>query len=117
MHTIDLLKEALWLATQCGWQVRHEWLAETRGGACRLGANHLLFVDRSLTSSEQLEQVVQALRGQLLRDPESDPFIANFVRCLNELVLSNELRRSLGLPMISITNVRIEDQLAGAARD
>jgi hypothetical protein len=104
MHTIDLLEEALWLAAQSGWQVRHEWLASSRGGACRLGTKHLLFVDRSLTSAEQLDQVLQALRDQLLRDAQNDPFTAQFLRCINEFVLSHELRRSLGLPISSLSD-------------
>ncbi len=95
MHTIDLLEEALWIANQSGWQVRHEWLAGSAGGACRLGKSHLLFVDRSLTASEQLEQVIEGLRDQLRR--VQDPFTASFLKCLKEFVISNELKRGLGL--------------------
>lgn len=95
MHTIDLLEEALWIANQSGWQVRHEWLAGAAGGACRLGKSHLLFVDRSLTASEQLEQVIEGLRDQLRR--VQDPFTTSFVSCLKEFVISSELKRGLGL--------------------
>lgn len=95
MHTIDLLEEALWIANQSGWQVRHEWLAGSAGGACRLGKAHLLFVDRSLTASEQLDQVIEGLRQQLTR--AHDPFTSRFMSCLREFVISSELRRGLGL--------------------
>ncbi len=95
MHTIDLLEEALWIANQSGWQVRHEWLAGSAGGACRLGQHHLLFVDRSLTAAEQLEQVIDGLRDQLHR--AHDPFTSRFMSCLKEFVISNELKRGLGI--------------------
>lgn len=95
MHTIDLLEEALWIANQGGWQVRHEWLAGSAGGACRLGKAHLLFVDRSLTAAEQLEQVIEGLRDQLRR--AHDPFTTSFLNCLKEFVISQELKRGLGL--------------------
>ncbi len=96
MHTIDLLEESLWLASQSGWQVRHEWLQGMRGGACRLGNKHMLFVDRSLTAAEQLEQVLEGMRDQLQRHDE-DPFTRQFIECLNQFVLSHHLRRALGL--------------------
>ena len=95
MHTIDILEEALQLASASGWEVRHEWLAGSRGGACRLGRNHLLFVDRSLTAEEQLDQVLEGLREQLSRPAEADPFTAHFVECLQACDISNELRRCL----------------------
>ena len=95
MHTIDLLEEALWIAHQSGWQVRHEWLSGSAGGACRLGRSHLLFVDRSLTAAEQLEQVIEGLRDQLHR--AQDPFTSGFLKCLKEFVISSELKRGLGL--------------------
>jgi hypothetical protein len=97
MHTIDILEEALQLADASGWQIRHEWLGGARGGACRLGAQHLLFVDRSLTAEEQLDQVLQGLRQQLGRPADTDPFTAQFIQCLNARDISNELRRCLAL--------------------
>lgn len=95
MHTIDILEEAIQLASSSGWQVRHEWLGGSRGGACRLGVKHLLFIDRSLTAEEQLDQVLQGLRDQLSRSPANDPFTANFIHCLQSRELSRELRRCL----------------------
>jgi len=63
MHTVDLLEQALALATRLGYQVRQEWLSECGGGACEYGGRKWLFVDLSLSSTEQLSQVVEALRN------------------------------------------------------
>lgn len=63
MHSVDVLEEAIRLATDSGFEVRHEWLGEAPGGACRIGTKRVLFVDLSLTANEQLDQVVHALRG------------------------------------------------------
>ena len=62
VHTVDLLEEAIRVATHMGFEVRREWLSGKKGGACRLGQKHLLFVDLSLSAAEQLEQVVGSLR-------------------------------------------------------
>lgn len=62
MHSLDLLEEAIELASQAGIEVRREYLEESAGGACRVGPNWQLFVDLSLPVDEQLTQVVQALR-------------------------------------------------------
>ena len=96
MHTIDLLEEALQLASQSGWQVRHECLGGSRGGACRLAGKHLLFVDRSLTAAEQLEQVLEGLRKYLQAPSSPDPFVARFTQTVSASQLSTELRRCLG---------------------
>lgn len=95
MHTIDLLEEALWLARQAGWEVRQELLDSGRGGVCRLGNKHLLFIDRSLPAAEQLEQVMLGLRWQLTQP--GDAFASGFRTCLEEHAISSELLRSLGL--------------------
>lgn len=97
MHTIDMLEEALHLASVSGWQIRHEWLGGTSGGRCRLGRIHILFVDRSLTAQEQLDQVLQGLRDQLELAVRDDPFTVQFIECLGGVDLSPELRRCLAL--------------------
>lgn len=96
MHTIDILEEALQLAANGGWQVRHEWLGGARAGACRLGAKHMLFVDRSLSAAEQLEQVLDGLRQYLQHPSPSDPFVARFTQTVSGSELSDELKRCLG---------------------
>jgi len=63
MHTVEMLEQALALATRLGYQVRQEWLSESDGGACEYGGRKWLFVNLSLSSTEQLSQVVDALRA------------------------------------------------------
>lgn len=90
MHTIDLLEEALELASECGWKVRQESLGGVGGGACRLGKQQFLFVDRSLTAVEQLDQVLAALRAKLstrlreFEDPDSLGLSPELFRCLTK---------------------------------
>ncbi len=62
MHSVDVLEEAIELAEASGFEVRREFLGESAGGACRIAGKWLLFVDQSLPASEQLLQVVSALR-------------------------------------------------------
>jgi len=63
MHSVDILEDALRLAMNSGVEVRQEWLNEKGGGLCRIGKRRVLFVDLSLTATEQLEQVLSNLRG------------------------------------------------------
>ncbi len=72
MHTIDLLEEALKLATQEGITVRRQWLGETTGGACRIGNQRVLFVNLSLSAEEQLQQAIDGLRGAPLKTQPTD---------------------------------------------
>lgn len=62
VHSVDILEEAIELAQQIGFQVRHEWLDGSSGGTCRIGDFWVLFVDLSLTASEQLDQATSALK-------------------------------------------------------
>ncbi len=62
VHTVDLLEEALAVAQQLGFEVRREWLNGKKSGVCRIGKRYLLFIDLSLTASEQLDQVLEPLR-------------------------------------------------------
>jgi len=105
MHTIDLLEEAVQLAQNWGWQVRYEWLDGARGGACRLGAKHLLFVDRSLTAAEQLSQVIGALRD--CGPDESSLHLAkhHVTSSYTQPDVSADLRKLLGLPDSSALEV------------
>ncbi len=72
MHSVDLLKEVLALAEKSGFEIRHDYLGDSTGGACRIGGKWLLFVDQTLTAPEQLTQVVQALRSSRIVQPNSD---------------------------------------------
>jgi len=61
MRTVELIEEAVALARSAGYQIRQEWL-EGSGGACEIAGRRWLFLDLSLSRSEQLEQLVEALQ-------------------------------------------------------
>ena len=63
VHTVDLLEEAISVAERVGFTVRRQWLTEGVGGACRVGAQRILFVNLAASSAEQLAQVVEAIRS------------------------------------------------------
>ena len=60
MHTVELLEEAIAAARTLGFSIRQEWL-DGAGGACEIAGKRWLFIDLSLTASEQLEQVTEGL--------------------------------------------------------
>lgn len=62
MHTVELLEEATQVAAALGYLVRQEWLSGG-GGTCELKGKKWLFVDLSLTYTEQLDQVLAAIRA------------------------------------------------------
>ena len=62
MHTVDLLATALAAAQRLGFRVRQEWLGGM-GGVCELRGQKWLFLDEALSPAEQLEVVLEALRG------------------------------------------------------
>jgi hypothetical protein len=64
MHTIEILEQALDLATRLDYTVRQEWLAGGGGGGCELKGRKLLFLDLDLGPSEQLEQALEVLRRE-----------------------------------------------------
>jgi hypothetical protein len=64
MLTVELLKEAIGLARQLGYQISEEWLNGHGGGMCELKGQKWLFLDLGLGPSEQLDVVVSALRGE-----------------------------------------------------
>ena len=63
MHTVELLEQALRVAEQLGYSIRHEWLGGAGGGACEIRGRKWLFVDLALNAVEQLEQVAAVLRA------------------------------------------------------
>lgn len=63
MRTVEMLEQSLEAAQDLGYQVRHEWLGGSGGGACEFSGRRWLFVDLALSAEEQLEQVCHALRG------------------------------------------------------
>ena len=85
MHTVALLKEAIFAAEGLGYSIRQEWLDGSGGGACEIGGKKWLFLDLALSPLEQLDQVIEALRG--------DPGIFS-ISCSAELYRLLGLRRS-----------------------
>ena len=63
MHTVELLEQALHVADQLGYSIRHEWLGGAGGGACEIRGRKWLFVDLALNAVEQLEQVAAVLQA------------------------------------------------------
>jgi hypothetical protein len=64
MHTVEILEEALNLATRLGYTIRQEWLAGSGGGGCELKGRKLFFLDLDLGPDGQLEQVLETLRRE-----------------------------------------------------
>jgi hypothetical protein len=62
MHTVELLDEAVTLAAKSGFGVRQDWFGGTQAGACEVKGARWIFIDLALSPSEQLDQVLAALR-------------------------------------------------------
>lgn len=76
MRTVELLERTLEQAQKLGYQIRHEWLGGSGGGACEFGGRKWLFVDLALTVDEQLEQICTALRhDSAVHVVEMDPSV------------------------------------------
>ena len=69
MHTVELLEEAIALAGLAGFNIRQEWFGGSAAGACELKGQKWLFIDLAASPREQLEQVLEGLRG-LASPPE-----------------------------------------------
>ena len=65
MHTVELLDQALEVARAAGYQIRQEWLGGSGGGGCEIGGQKWVFLDLALSPAEQLDQIVDTLRGDL----------------------------------------------------
>jgi hypothetical protein len=64
MHTVEILDQALDLASRLGYTVRQEWLAGAGGGGCELKGRRLFFLDLDLAPDEQLDQLLKTLRHE-----------------------------------------------------
>lgn len=62
MHTIELLEQATQLADRLGYGVRREWLGGCGGGSCEIAGRKWIFLDLSCGTTEQLDQMINALR-------------------------------------------------------
>jgi hypothetical protein len=63
MHTVELLDAAIAFARQLGYRVREEWLEGRGGGGCEIHGQKWIFLDLSLSTEEQWDQVRDALRS------------------------------------------------------
>jgi len=61
MRTVEIIEEAVAVLRRIGYQIRQEWL-EGSGGACEIAGRKWFFLDLSLSRSEQLEQLTEALQ-------------------------------------------------------
>lgn len=62
MHTVELFEQLIQTATRLGYQIRQEYLGGVGGGSCELAGKKSIFIDLALNSSEQLDQLVEALQ-------------------------------------------------------
>ncbi len=63
MHTVELIEEAVSLATRAGYQIRTEWLDGIGGGGCEVAGRKVIFVDLAMGPVDQLTQLVESLRS------------------------------------------------------
>ena len=63
MHKVELLEQYCEIAQRLGYQIRHEWLGGTSGGACEFSGRKWIFIDFAISPEEQVEQVAEALRN------------------------------------------------------
>jgi hypothetical protein len=62
MHTVELLEQAVTVAERLGYGIRHEWLGGQGCSACEFGGRKWMFIDLAVSTTEQLEQVAEALQ-------------------------------------------------------
>jgi hypothetical protein len=64
MHTVQVLDEAVAAARRLGYEVRLDWLGGNGGGHCLVRGRKWLLLDLAQSAEEQLEVVIDALRGE-----------------------------------------------------
>ncbi len=64
MHTVELLEQAIDMASRLGYKIRLEWLGGTGGGGCELNGRKILFLDLALGPVDQLDLALEALRHE-----------------------------------------------------
>ena len=62
MHTVELFEHLQDVGRQLGYQIRHEYLGGVGGGRCEVAGKRWIFIDLAINSSEQLDQLVEALQ-------------------------------------------------------
>ena len=81
MHKIELLEQACGALKQLGYQLRSEPLDGNEGGVCEFGGRKWLFLDVAATPAEQLQAVLEVLRGEFYVDRiNMSPTLSGLVR-------------------------------------
>lgn len=62
MHKVELYEQLVATAERLGYQIRHEYLGGVGGGSCEVAGKKCIFIDLALNSTEQLDQLVEALQ-------------------------------------------------------
>ena len=73
MHTVELIEEAVSLATRAGYRVRTEWLDGIGAGGCEINGRKVIFIDLAMGPVDQLAQLVDTLRGDPAIGPQPMP--------------------------------------------
>lgn len=94
---LALVDELKAVAEKVGLRVREERLLRevgyrVRSGRCRLGVDEILFLERGLPVSAQIDVLVDELAGW----PLDDVYLSPAARTLVERVAAKELRRDGG---------------------
>ncbi len=63
MHTVELLEQAVTVAERLGYGIRYEWLGGQGCSACEFGGRKWMFIDLAVSTTEQLEQIAEALQA------------------------------------------------------
>jgi len=80
VHTIELLEEAVRLAELHGIKLRRSWMGGVSGGSCQIQGESWIFVDLSLSSREQLAQVLTGLRA--IASPQAVPISSELLELI-----------------------------------
>ena len=62
MHTVELMEQGIAALETLGYGVREEYLGGAGGGGCEIAGRKWVFVDIALSKSDQLDQILEALR-------------------------------------------------------
>ena len=62
MHTVELMEQGVAALEMLGIGVREEYIGGAGGGLCEIAGRRWVFVDLALSKSEQLDQLLHALR-------------------------------------------------------
>ncbi len=105
MNDATLLQELESLAAELAVDVRHEPLAGSRGGLCRIGGREFIFIDRNLSVTERVELMASALTRLCLDEVFVRPVVRQMLEERATCSSTNEAGRGfpLGPPEIYVS--------------